>query len=252
MDMYREVVRSPQYAARKRAVLQSMDLIPKTTINYHQKQHHYQNQKMIKYQQQQINQYSKHNHNSRINNINAQQLRNSKSHPNLTSIQTNNHNNEPILNTDIYKNQQIYQDYPIIQAKTSYQQVTRNHLRTNSQPDYIKQIQNGDSNIYNSNDQMLKNDHVQQELTVKPFLSTQDIRLNSLLSSKQLHDIIKQNVDDNDLIDIIGHSYYDNLAASQPIITKIDNMPNGQAYAKVNNYSMILYVVLVESDFDLF
>ena len=135
MDMYKEVVRSPQYAARKRAMMQSMHSLPSIPAHLqHQQRHHLlganavpmrqnpplpKQQHIIQHQQQQQQQQQP-RHRVKGAFFRAQS-RNSRSQPNLLSM-TSPEKYGMVSRTDA-------DGYGYVVVGRSL------HQRTNSQPD---------------------------------------------------------------------------------------------------------------------
>ncbi|XP_011499995.1 PREDICTED: uncharacterized protein LOC105363889 [Ceratosolen solmsi marchali] len=139
MDMYREVVRSTQYAARKRAVLQPTKILPPIPIQQHQQQQQQQHsvamnavptrqnpppfmQQMIQHQQlPQQQQQPRHRGKGMVFRV---QSRNSRSQPNLLSMSNSDGRHGSRTNVDDGSYGYIVDPHPRHQ-----------HVRTNSQPE---------------------------------------------------------------------------------------------------------------------
>ncbi|XP_050459436.1 uncharacterized protein LOC126855631 isoform X1 [Cataglyphis hispanica] len=260
MEMYREVVRSPQYAARKRAAYYQLNVLcPTRNIidpSNHEKiygHHHAQRQQdqvqlpsfqhqlhvgqhllnhlSVQRQQQQqqqdhaqfsINQFRslqqqqnyvqdhRHNHHHHYYTKGAHfrtQSRNSLSHPNLSSLCGSQQQHAEVISMNTYRTQ--FQSQVDIQsgsrsigpATTHHQRRIHHHSRTYSQPVYtLPQHTRSSGNLptttnatADSNpDKNIYNDPI-YALPVKPFLSSQDVRVNGLMAkaircSDDIHD----------------------------------------------------------------
>lgn len=254
MEMYREVVRSPQYAARKRAAYYQLNVLcPARNIDQsnHEKiyghhhpqrqqdhvqlpsfQHqlhvgqHLSNQLTVQQRQQQqqqqqqdhtqfsINQFRslqqqqnyaqysqdhRHNHHHHYYGKGAHfraQSRNSLSHPNLSSLCGSQQQHGEVTTMNACRTQ--FQSQLDIQsgsrsigpASTHHQRRIHHHSRTYSQPVYtLPQHTRSSGNLpmttnatTDSNpDKNIYNDPI-YALPVKPFLSSQDVRVNGLMA----------------------------------------------------------------------
>ncbi|XP_043270741.1 uncharacterized protein [Venturia canescens] len=197
MDMYREVTRSGQYMTRKRAAFPALRPMPggiqrpHQRQNQHQAQSHQQNPQHPKQQRQQIQQpqgtghFSKHQVKGALFKA---QSRNSRSHPNLLSLS----GHEPTLSSS---KPQFQSQIDIQTSNTKLPAIY--HARTNSQPEYSERVQQGltaharsthnlimlsnsESATQNSGSNNVYSDPI-YALPVKPFLSSQDVRVNGLM-----------------------------------------------------------------------
>lgn len=253
MEMYREVVRSPQYAARKRAAYYQMNVLcpsrniidPSThekiyghhhpqrqqdhvqlssfqhqlrvghlsdqlTVQQRQQQQQQQQQDHVQFpvnqfrslqQQQNYTQYSQdhrhnhHHHYTKGAHFRAQS-RNSLSHPNLSSLCGSQQQYGEVTTMNVCRTQ--FQSQVDIQsgsrsigpATTHHQRRIHHHSRTYSQPVYtLPQHTRSSGNLptttnatADSNpDKNIYNDPI-YALPVKPFLSSQDVRVNGLMA----------------------------------------------------------------------
>ncbi|XP_012276692.1 uncharacterized protein LOC105697695 [Orussus abietinus] len=273
MDMYREVVRSPQFAARKRLVFQQTRLTVPPQIAHHQHpqmqphqphhQHHHQphqhhqqdhqpqNQQLQNYQTHQAQNHqshqtqSQHQQSSHFSKHQAKgalfkaQSRNSRSHPNLLSL-----SGYDIPLGEVARPE--FQSQLNIQA--SYGVPAVRHARTNSQPEYsdrgrlpqttssqdfLEAESNRNSQLYSGN---IYSDPI-YALPVKPFLSSQDVRVNGF-SAKPLPR--------NDIYATANGVYAtprgpDTRSAinSQPNIAHSAQVMNGLVHSKEDVYSRI-------------
>lgn len=252
MEMYREVVRSPQYAARKRAAYYQLttlcparNIVDQTNREKIYGQHHLNRQQdyvqvpsfqhqlhvgqhlsdqlIVQQRQQQqqqqqdhaqlrslqqqqnYNQYSqdhRHNHHNHYYAKGAHfraQSRNSLSHPNLSSLcglqQQQQHGEVTTMNvcrTQFQSQLDIQSGSRSIgPATTHHQRRIHHHSRTYSQPVYtLPQHTRSSGNLpttttnatTDSNpDKNIYNDPI-YALPVKPFLSSQDVRVNGLMA----------------------------------------------------------------------
>lgn len=160
MDMYREVVRSSQYAARRRmAVQQRSNCIASS-----------QQSSNIEHRQSNTH-YSKHQIRG---NLFKAQSRNSRSHPNLPSIT----GQESAINS---LKPQFQSQADIKSTNNNQQNIDVNHVRLNSQPVCTEKMRVL-NNLGTNDEQSRAIDKIYSDpiyaLPVKPFLSSQDVRLN--------------------------------------------------------------------------
>ncbi|XP_072765445.1 uncharacterized protein [Anoplolepis gracilipes] len=253
MEMYREVVRSPQYTARKRAAYYQLNVLcpPRNIIDpstheklyshhpqrqqdyvqlpsfqhqlhvgqqlsdqltVHQRQQQQQQQDHAKFpvnqfhslqQQQNYAQYSqdhRHNHHHHYYTKGTHfrtQSRNSLSHPNLSSLCGSQQQHGEVTTMNACRTQ--FQSQVDIQSgsrsigpatTTHHQRRIHHHSRTYSQPVYtLPQHTRSNGNLptttnvtVDSNpDKNIYNDPI-YALPVKPFLSSQDVRVNGLMA----------------------------------------------------------------------
>ena len=201
MDMYREVVRSPQYSARKRAAFPALRPVLAPTQRHHQRQNQHQvqsqqqnhpphHQKQDHLQQHNTGHFSKHQVKGTLFKV---QSRNSRSHPNLLSLS----GQEPTLITP----KPQFQSQMDIQIGNVQQSVIH-HARTSSQPEYSERVQRGLTEHTSSTHNLIMYSNGEQAsqvpqtnvysdpiyaFPVKPFLSSQDVRVNGLLAKSSIH-----------------------------------------------------------------
>ncbi|XP_011309127.1 uncharacterized protein [Fopius arisanus] len=181
MDMYREVVRSSQYAARRRLAMQSRMISMKP-------------QRQPQPPPPAPSHYSKH---QAKGNLFKSQSRNSRSHPNLQSLA----GHEPTLTSP----KPQFQSQMNIESINPMHSVEVHHGRTNSQPVSCERTigiaqARSNHNIPINGDQIQSTNNVYSDpiyaLPVKPFLSSQDVRVNgmSAKSTVQRTDVYAQPV----------------------------------------------------------
>ncbi|XP_063990217.1 uncharacterized protein LOC135169288 isoform X2 [Diachasmimorpha longicaudata] len=186
MDMYREVVRSSQYAARRRFAMQSRMINMKSQ---RPPQHHHQPPPPAP------SHYSKHHVKG---NLFKTQSRNSRSHPNLQSLS----GQEPTLSSPKPQFQSQMNIESINQMGNSAEV---HHGRTNSQPVTTERTvgitqTRSNHNLAINSEQIQSGNNVYSDpiyaLPVKPFLSSQDVRVNGLSakSTVQRTDVYAQPV----------------------------------------------------------
>ncbi|XP_015589515.1 uncharacterized protein LOC107265051 isoform X2 [Cephus cinctus] len=200
MDMHREVTRSAQYAARKRAAAVAVFQQPQQPAVLSQQQHHQQQQRhQPTSNQSQDNQQQQHQssaiHMSKYQAKGAlfkAQSRNSRSHPNLLSLSGG--------------ERSLGESKPEFQSQLNIQTIQGpsgvHHARTSSQPEYGGHDGDGGSGVglqhtRSSNNLLMVAAGQKAEntgniysdpiyaLPVKPFLSSQDVRVNGM-SAKQI------------------------------------------------------------------
>ncbi|XP_015108991.1 uncharacterized protein LOC107035878 [Diachasma alloeum] len=187
MDMYREVVRSSQYAARRRLAMQSrmINMKPQRHPPNHPQPppppapSHY-----LKHQAK--------------GNLFKSQSRNSRSHPNLQSLS----GHEPTLSSP---KPQFQSQMNIESINPPGNSVDVHHGRTNSQPVTTERTigitqTRSNHNLAINGEQIQPSNNVYSDpiyaLPVKPFLSSQDVRVNGLSakSTVQRTDVYAQPV----------------------------------------------------------
>ncbi|XP_051168071.1 uncharacterized protein LOC127285907 isoform X2 [Leptopilina boulardi] len=187
MDMYREVVCSPQYAARKRVILRTTNKNNSPSMEMKHKQSR-------QYQRWSANhRFAKYNNSKADNSLFKIQSRNSRSHPNLMGLSTRNEEN-PIARF------QSQLDMINAAEMLDHPSIAFSHLRTVSQPLTMPphQIQsNGDlierkisNNIteYHRYQRNRRNGLLEMPPPMKPFLSSQDVRYGGCGLSKLVQD----------------------------------------------------------------
>lgn len=206
--MYREVICSPQYAARKRVLQRGTNKnSPSTEINHKQHQQQQQPQQQQRQyttsaQQQQrwsnAHRFSKYNSKGEASLFKIQS-RNSRSHPNLRGLTSSSSTDEenPIARFQSQLNMINAADM------LDHPSIAFSHLRTASQPLTMPPHQmrsNGDlierkisSNIteYHQYQRNQRNGLLEMPPPMKPFLSSQDVRYgggSGLLKVGQDHD----------------------------------------------------------------
>lgn len=217
MDMYREVARSPQYTARKRAIyhrFNSLPFISRNPVEQHyqvpmeaqnrfQDQHHHQRRARQNPERRGIIMNPDRDHHHRPGPhqrgvLFKMQSRNSRSHPNLSSLFDQKKQHNQLQDQDCIPVNNLrpqFQSQMDIQATQSrlglpnyYSSNEYQHARTNSQPIYtqpqkVKSSGNLHSVITCKNgfdtDSELYGDPLYSP-TLKPFLSSQDVRVNGL------------------------------------------------------------------------
>lgn len=184
MDLHREVVRSSQYAARRRLAMQSRVINAKPQRH---PQHHHQPPPPAP------SHYSKH---PAKGSLFKTQSRNSRSHPNLQCLS----GHETVLSP-----KPQYQSQMNIETINPSHGAGVHHGRTNSQPVSTERtigiIQTrSNHNLAINGEQIQPNNNVYSDpiyaLPVKPFLSSQDVRVNGLSakSTVQRTDVYAQPV----------------------------------------------------------
>ncbi|XP_044008088.1 uncharacterized protein LOC122852387 [Aphidius gifuensis] len=209
MDMYREVMRSSQYAARRRIAGQ----LRSNYMVSSQQDSHVNDNRQSNYH------YSKH---QARGNLFKTQSRNSRSHPNLQSLT----GQETTIPTTINNLKPQFQSQ--IDIKN-----TNNNVKINSQK--ICEEQSKSSHHLD-----LKNEQIQQTnskiysdpiyaLPVKPFLSSQDVRLNrfTIKTSESNGDVYAQPTRiRNNCNSGVSQPNIAHLARNDEIIYDIQNRPN--------------------------
>lgn len=225
MDMYREMVRSAPYAARKRAVLQSIEITSKPSpqiapyFNVRQSQH----------------QYSKNRHHSthRGAPCRLQQMRNSRSHPNLLVLSDDQMTAQNQRHQ--YQQQQQRQRKMHRESRAKVRSFPSYISRANSQPEYDVRGDGGrnltnvvipQSRSSGNLETILINNNQQQQ-------QMQELRnFNNVYS-----DPLSQPVYGLTVKPVLEQTYGDNLAVAilQPnVINNNVNVNNAQNYCKVS------------------
>lgn len=240
MDMYREVVRSPQYGARKRAAFPALrSVIAPTQRHQRQNQHQAQSQQQSQHSQLPKQHHLQHQHTGHFSKHQVKgalfkaQSRNSRSHPNLLSLS----GQEPSLSSP----KPQFQSQMDIQT-SNVQQSSIHHARTSSQPEYSERVKRGLTGPTRSAHNLITFSNGQRPpqpphanvysdpiyaLPVKPFLSTQDVRINGLSakSSMQRTEIYGQNATSRPRI-------IQNGGSSQPNIAHLTRASNGDVLSE--------------------
>lgn len=184
MDMYREVLRSPQYLAQSRLLLKPQQHQYQLQQNYNPYHNHLHSQPPS---YPPATHYSKHGRGALF----KSQSRNSRSHPNLPSLSRRE-------DTNFAGSKHQFQSQMNIKSTTNNLFLDNpqiNHARTNSQPIYSEcskdarkslhnlAIFNGNTNEEQQNRLSTGNSVYSDPIyafPVKPFLSSQDVRVNGL------------------------------------------------------------------------